>query len=238
MTTEEADNTPRSRKRAARRISNEQRDAVNRRVADGPSQLSLTTLRQVTDISNNTKKVQSGNVRTRLNLEIYPVIFIMSCVISRILTVLLRNCALRKWIIVRDLHPFCCRSLEKLSSLSLQPVGSLLLTLRGTDSLHEKHLELVEKGPLVLEALEHAKRMNKIPAPKLGGATRWCIGHFESLKYIEENLPTIVRFVADEVNSGCASESVKKCAEIIRDHDTQELMNQAHEILTHFEYCS
>ena len=77
-----------------------------------------------------------------------------------------------------------CRSLEKLSSLSLQPVGSLLLTLRGTDSLHEK-------DPLVLEALEHAKRMNKIPAPKLGGATRWCIGHFESLKYIEENLPTM-----------------------------------------------
>ena len=62
MTTEESDITPRSRKRAARRISNELRDAVNQRVADGPSQFRLTTMRQVTDISSNAKKVQSGNV--------------------------------------------------------------------------------------------------------------------------------------------------------------------------------
>ena len=105
MTMEESDITPRSRKRAARRISNELCDAVNQRVADGPSQLSLTTMRQVTDISSNAKNVQSGNVEHPLKFEDLSFYFISSCVTARMLTVLLRNCALRKWIIVRDLHP-------------------------------------------------------------------------------------------------------------------------------------
>ena len=52
-------------------------------------------------------------------------------------------------------------------------------------------LELVEKGPLIMEAVERTKRINKLPAPKLGGATRWCTGRFESLQYIAENLPLL-----------------------------------------------
>ena len=128
-----------------------------------------------------------------------------------------------------------CSALEIIKNVCVEPVQSLLVTLRGNGTFEEKHFELVEKGPLIMEAVERTKRINKVPAPKLGGATRWCTGRFESLQYIAENLPTITRFVYDEVTSGNASDFIKKCAEIIKESDPQDLMGQAREILKQLE---
>ena len=108
----------------------------------------------------------------------------------------------------------------------MEPVTALLSALRSTGSLAEKHPQLLEHGPIVMEALKRAKHMNRIPAPKLGGPTRWCVGHFDSLNYIADNLPTIIRFVSDEITSGTASESVKQCAEVIQEADYDILRKQ------------
>ena len=77
------------------------------------------------------------------------------------------------------------------------------------------------------------RRLGKfpLPAPKLGGATRWCTDYFDSVQYLATQMPAIISYVQSEIESGRPSKSVERCASIAVANSMEDMMKEANMFL-------
>ena len=119
-----------------------------------------------------------------------------------------------------------CSALEKFRRVSSLPMDDLLLSLRAPGPLHDKNEILRTWGPKIINAID-ARRVSTVPAPRLGGDTRWCTDHVESVLYIAGQLPSIAAYVKSEIDAGRPSDSVLILSKIITEEGIEALIKEA-----------